>query len=70
MINSTQNKGFNKGHTEVYRASVDELFQFHQLKRNLSHFYKFDLKAGKFSIFSMHECNWHNDFLSISSLKS
>jgi hypothetical protein len=29
---TTQNKDFNKGHIEVYRALVDELFQFHQLK--------------------------------------
>jgi hypothetical protein len=27
-----QNKDFNKGHIEVYRALVDELLQFHQLK--------------------------------------
>jgi hypothetical protein len=29
---TTQNKDFNKGHIEVYRALVDELLQFHQLK--------------------------------------
>jgi hypothetical protein len=29
---TTQNKDFNKGHIEVYRASIDELLQFHQLK--------------------------------------
>jgi hypothetical protein len=29
---TTQNKDFNKGHVEVYRALVDELLQFHQLK--------------------------------------
>jgi hypothetical protein len=29
---TTQNKDFNKGHIEVYRALVDELVQFHQLK--------------------------------------
>jgi hypothetical protein len=29
---TTQNKNFNKGHIEVYRALVDELLQFHQLK--------------------------------------
>jgi hypothetical protein len=25
-------QGFNKGHVEVYRALVDEVLQFHQLK--------------------------------------
>jgi hypothetical protein len=25
-------QGFSKGHIEVYRALVDELLQFHQLK--------------------------------------
>jgi hypothetical protein len=25
-------QGFSKGHVEVYRASIDELLQFHQLK--------------------------------------
>jgi hypothetical protein len=70
VILSTQNKDFNKGHIEVYRALVDGLFQFHQLKRNFNHFDKFDLKAQIFSIFFMHECNAHNGFLSISSLKS
>jgi hypothetical protein len=29
---TTQNKDFDKGHIEVYRALVDELLQFHQLK--------------------------------------
>jgi hypothetical protein len=29
---TTQNKDFNKGHIEVYRALVDEVLQFHQLK--------------------------------------
>jgi hypothetical protein len=29
---TTQNKDFNKGHIEVYRALDDELLQFHQLK--------------------------------------
>jgi hypothetical protein len=29
---TTQNKDFNKDHIEVYRASIDELLQFHQLK--------------------------------------
>jgi hypothetical protein len=29
---TTQNKDFNKGHIEVYRAIVDDLLQFHQLK--------------------------------------
>jgi hypothetical protein len=29
---TTQNKDFIKGHIEVYRASIDELLQFHQLK--------------------------------------
>jgi hypothetical protein len=48
VIISTQ----NKGHIEVYRASVDELLQFHQLKRNFNHFEKFYLKAQKLSDFS------------------
>jgi hypothetical protein len=29
---TTQNKDFNRGHIEVYRALVDELLQFHPLK--------------------------------------
>jgi hypothetical protein len=29
---TTQDKDLNKGHIEVYRALVDELHQFHQLK--------------------------------------
>jgi hypothetical protein len=29
---TTQNKDINKGHIEVYRALVDEVLQFHQLK--------------------------------------
>jgi hypothetical protein len=29
---TTQNKDFNKGHIEVYRALIDGLLQFHQLK--------------------------------------
>jgi hypothetical protein len=29
---TTQNKDFIKDHVEVYRALVDELLQFHQLK--------------------------------------
>jgi hypothetical protein len=29
---TTQNKDFNKGRIEVYRALVDELLQFRQLK--------------------------------------
>jgi hypothetical protein len=57
VIISTQNKVVNKGHVEVYRASVDELLQFHLLKRNFNHFDKFYLKAQKFPRFSMHECN-------------
>jgi hypothetical protein len=69
VIISNQIKVINKGHVEVYRTSVDELLQFHQLKRNLNHFDKFYLKARKFCIFSMHECNAHFYFLSISSLK-
>jgi hypothetical protein len=32
VIISTQSKVFNKGHIEVYRASIDELLRFHQLK--------------------------------------
>jgi hypothetical protein len=70
VIISTQNSVVNKGHVEVYRASVDELLQFHQLKRNFNHFDKFYLKARKFPRFSMHECNAHLCFLSISSLTS
>jgi hypothetical protein len=59
VIISTQNKGFHKGHIEVYRDSVDELLEFHQLKRNFNHFDKFYLEAQKFPRFSMHECNAH-----------
>jgi hypothetical protein len=70
VIISTQNKVVNKGHIEVYRTSVDELLQFHQLKRSFNHFDQFLLKAQIFSRFSMHECNAHNCFLSISSLTS
>jgi hypothetical protein len=29
---TTQNKDFNKSHIEVYRALVDEVLQFYQLK--------------------------------------
>jgi hypothetical protein len=61
---------FSKGHVEVYRASVDEILQFHQLKMNFNHFDKLYLKARKFLGFSMHECNEHFCFLSISSLTS
>jgi hypothetical protein len=32
VIISIQNKVVNKGHVEVYRTSVDELLQFHQVK--------------------------------------
>jgi competence protein ComGC len=42
---TTQNKDFKKGHIEVYRALVDELLQFHQLKRNSNHFDIFYLNA-------------------------
>jgi hypothetical protein len=70
VIISTQNKVVNKGHVEVYRTSVDELLQFHQLKRSFNHFDKFYLKARKFPRFSMHECNAHFCVLSISSLTS
>jgi hypothetical protein len=51
IIISTQNKVVNKGHVEVYRTSVDELLQFHQLKRNFNHFDKFYLKAQNFPDF-------------------
>jgi hypothetical protein len=70
VIISTQNKVVNKGHVEVYRTSVDELLQFHQLKRSFNHFDRFYLKAQKFPRFSMHECNAHFCALSISSLTS
>jgi hypothetical protein len=70
VIISTQNKVVNKGHAEVYRTSVDELLQFHQLKRSFNHFNKFYLKAQKIPRFSMHECNAHFYVLSISSLRS
>jgi hypothetical protein len=70
VIISTQNKVVNKGHVGVYRTLVDELVQFPQLKRNFNHFDKFYLKARKFPRFSMHECNAHISFLSISSLTS
>jgi hypothetical protein len=56
---STPNKVVNKGHVGVYRTSIDELLQFHQLKRKFNHFDKFYLKAQKFPRFSMHECNAH-----------
>jgi hypothetical protein len=69
MIISTQ-KVVNKGHVEVYRASVDELLQFHQLKGNFNHFDKFYLKTRKIPRFSMHECNAHFNFLFIFSLTS
>jgi hypothetical protein len=52
VIIPTQNKGFNKGHIEVYRALVDGLLQFHQLKRNSNHFDMFYLNAQKFPGFS------------------
>jgi hypothetical protein len=68
VIISTQNKVVNKGHVGVYRTLVDELLQFHQLKRNFNHFDKFYLKARKFPRFSMHECNAHFGFLFIYSL--
>jgi hypothetical protein len=45
VIISTQNMFVNKGHVEVYRTSVDELLQFHQLKKNFNHLDKFYLKA-------------------------
>jgi hypothetical protein len=45
-------QGFNKGHVEVYRASVDDLLQFHQLKWNSNHFNMFYLNAWKFPGFS------------------
>jgi hypothetical protein len=67
---STQNSVVNKGHVEVYHTLVDELLLFHQLKRNFNHFDKFYLKEQKFPRFSMHECNAHICFLSISSLTS
>jgi hypothetical protein len=38
---SWNNKVVSKGQVEVYHASVDELLQFHQLKRNFNHFDKF-----------------------------
>jgi hypothetical protein len=70
VIISTQNKVVNKGHVEFYRTSVDELLQFHQLKRSFNHLDKFYLKAQKFPRFSMHECNAYFCVLSISSLTS
>jgi hypothetical protein len=70
VIISTQNKVINKGHIEVYHVLVDELLQFHQLKRNFNHFDKFHLEVQIFLKFSMHECNAHFCFLSISSLTS
>jgi hypothetical protein len=48
VITSTQNSAVKKGHVEVYRASVDELLQFHQLKRNFNHLEKFFLKRKFF----------------------
>jgi hypothetical protein len=41
VIISTQNMVVNNGHVEVYHASIDELPQFHQLKRNFNNFEKF-----------------------------
>jgi hypothetical protein len=67
---STQNSVVSKGHVEVYRTSVNELLQFHQLKRNFNHFDKFYFKVQKIPRFSIHECNAHHCFLSISSLTS
>jgi hypothetical protein len=51
VIISTQNKVVKKGHVGVYRTSVDELLQFHQLKRNFNQFDKFYLKTQKFPRF-------------------
>jgi hypothetical protein len=68
MLFLSQNKGFNKGHVEVYHAPVDELLQFHQLKWNSNHFDIFYLKAQKIPEFSMHECNAHIYFLSFCDL--
>jgi hypothetical protein len=70
IIIFTQNKVVSKGHVGVYRTLVDELLQFHQLKRSFNHFDKFYLNAKKFPKFSMHECNAHFCVLSISSLTS
>jgi hypothetical protein len=70
VIISIQNRVVNKDHVEVYRTLVDELLQFHQLKKSFNHFDKFYLKAQKFPRFSMHECNAHICFLPISSLTS
>jgi hypothetical protein len=69
VIISTQKKGFHKGHIEVYRDSVDEQLEFHQLKRNFNQFDKFYLEAQKFPRFTIHEYNAHIGFLSISCLK-
>jgi hypothetical protein len=52
---TTQDKDFIKGHIEVYGTLIDELLQFHQLKRNSNHFDLFDLNAQKLPKFSMHE---------------
>jgi hypothetical protein len=70
VIISTQNMVVNKDYVEVYRASVDELLQFHQLKWNLNHLDKFHLKARKFFGFSMHECNAHFFFFFILASNS
>jgi hypothetical protein len=69
LLLSKPKQGFNKGHVEVYRAAVDELLQFHQLKWNFNHLDRFYLKVWKFPRFSMHECNAHIDFLPIYILK-
>jgi hypothetical protein len=45
VIISTQNMVVSKGHVEVYHTLIDELLQFHQLKRSFNHFDKFYLKA-------------------------
>jgi hypothetical protein len=55
VTSTTQNKDFNKVHIEVYRALVDELLQFYQLKWNSNHFDMFYLNAQKLPGFSRHE---------------
>jgi hypothetical protein len=46
---TTQNKDFNRGHIEVYRALVDELLQFHQLNASFDMFYLNARKLPRFS---------------------
>ena len=41
QISLTKNGIFNKGLIETYRSQLDDLLQFHQVKRSFNHFDKF-----------------------------